>query len=238
MLCQILDTGTATAAKNMEIDQKLLKDLGSKRQCILHLYDWEGDSATYGYFVDPFQSLDLNKVQKHSIQLARRSTGGGIIFHLWDFAFSLLVPSSHPCFTINTLENYQTVNHLVADAVRMFSGDTVQPELLQKEAEPLDESCVCFCMAKPTHYDVMVNGQKVAGGAQRRTRLGFLHQGTISLIKPDRNYLEDLLLPHTKVLEAFDLNTFALVNDAPKFKEAKQDLQKELVSVFREGLAS
>jgi lipoate-protein ligase A len=237
MPCEILDTGKATAVKNMEIDQQLLKDLSAKNQCILHLYDWESDSATHGYFVDPFQSLDSKKVQKQALQIARRSTGGGIIFHLWDFAFSLLVPSTHPCFTINTLENYQTVNHLVANAVRLFSGNAVQPELLQKEAEPLNESCVCFCMAKPTHYDVMINGQKVAGGAQRRTRFGFLHQGTISLMKPDRKYLEDLLLPQTKVLEAFDLNTFALVNDVTKFKEAKQDLQKELLRVIREGLA-
>jgi lipoate-protein ligase A len=35
------------------------------------------------------------------------------------------------------------------------------------------------CFANPVRADVLVNGQKVAGAAQRRTRTGLLHQGSI-----------------------------------------------------------
>ena len=35
------------------------------------------------------------------------------------------------------------------------------------------------CFANPVRADVMMNGRKIAGAAQRRTRSGLLHQGSI-----------------------------------------------------------
>ncbi len=37
------------------------------------------------------------------------------------------------------------------------------------------------CFANPVRDDVMLLGRKIAGAAQRRTRGGFLHQGSIQL---------------------------------------------------------
>ncbi len=39
-----------------------------------------------------------------------------------------------------------------------------------------------LCFANPVRADVMVNGQKVAGAAQRRTRGGLLHEGSIQYV--------------------------------------------------------
>jgi lipoate-protein ligase A len=44
-------------------------------------------------------------------------------------------------------------------------------------------------MARPTKYDVMLQGRKIAGAAQRKTKAGFLHQGTIALLCPDPELL-------------------------------------------------
>jgi lipoate-protein ligase A len=35
------------------------------------------------------------------------------------------------------------------------------------------------CFANPVRADVMIDGRKIAGAAQRRTRGGLLHQGSI-----------------------------------------------------------
>src|SRR5690242_16384610 len=101
---QILDTGVAPAEKNMAFDAELLENLGG--QPILHFYEWERPSISYGYFIQPSKFLNLNNIKKQGIDLARRPTGGGIVFHLWDMAFSVLVPASSPHFSLNTLENY------------------------------------------------------------------------------------------------------------------------------------
>lgn len=233
MPCEIINTGVSSAVRNMEIDLQLLKGLASDNTCKLHIYDWSAASATYGYFANPFQSLDAEKVSQHALQLARRPTGGGVIFHIWDFAFSFLMPSQHPAFSINTLENYATVNRMLAETIRRFSGGTIQPELLQEEPKSFEESCACFCMAKPTQFDVMAEGRKVSGGAQRRTRHGFLHQGTISLVMPDRAYLEEVLIDSPNVLDGMDQNSYALLKGsytAKQLREAKQELEQCLVT--------
>ena len=45
----ILDTGTQPAENNMLLDAELLKNLDQHTLPILHFYDWQGDSATYGH---------------------------------------------------------------------------------------------------------------------------------------------------------------------------------------------
>ena len=39
-------------------------------------------------------------------------------------------------------------------------------------------------MAKPTPFDLVIEGKKVGGAAQRRTRKGLLHQGSLSVCPP------------------------------------------------------
>lgn len=222
MKWKIIDTGKATAKENMAIDYAFLRDLPNIQQPILHLYDWEGESATFGHFLDPYKYLDRNAVKNQGLQLAKRPTGGGIIFHLTDFAYSLLIPASHPNYSVNTLQNYAFVNNIIAKVMQKFLGTNEVPNLLQSEPQISNPYAKHFCMAQPTQYDVMWGGKKIGGGAQRRTKYGFLHQGTISLIKPDLGFLENVLI-HGDLADHFIQNTFfieSLKVDVIELKEA------------------
>ncbi len=234
---RLLDTGLGSAEENMALDVKLLEDLATtpSDHAVLHLYDWEGMCATYGYFIDPDTLLCRQAVAKRGLQLARRPTGGGIIFHVADLAFSVLVPAGHPGYSVNTLDNYAYINALVVRVVKSFSGENADLFLLPAEPVPLDAHARHFCMAKPTKYDVMLSGRKVGGGAQRRTRHGFLHQGTISLALPDEQLLQEVLLPGTAVLAAMRLNTCALLCGTPS-AQAISEARQSLKDIFQNQL--
>jgi lipoate-protein ligase A len=213
---KIVDTGVQTAEKNMEIDSALLEKLEGEQKPILHLYDWEGECATYGHFIEPADYLNLEMATELKLSLARRPTGGGIVFHICDLAFSFLLPSAHEAFSLNTLENYALVNQIVIETVGPWIANIVveqlpAPTLLPQDPVPLDRAAQHFCMAKPTKYDVMIGMQKIGGAAQRRTRAGFLHQGTISLAALPEEYLTQVLLPHTQVLGAMKQYTFSML---------------------------
>lgn len=210
---KVLDTGISSAEKNMQLDADLLHNLNRDDRPTLHFYEWDTDSASYGYFIDPSTYLDLEGVKRRSLSLARRPTGGGIVFHVWDFAFSVLIPANHPRFSMNTLENYAFINDAVLASVKEFLGKENALVLTKSDATSFDPSCARFCMARPTKYDVMLYGRKIAGAAQRRTKEGFLHQGTISLIMPDLSYLKEVLLPGTQVLDAMQNFTLPLLGD-------------------------
>ena len=50
-MLEIIDTTKTSAYENMQIDRKLLKTVSNP---ILHFYEWEKKSITYGVFVDAF----------------------------------------------------------------------------------------------------------------------------------------------------------------------------------------
>jgi len=231
----IIDSGKSSAKENMALDIQLLANAGSHSQPLLHLYDWSVPSATYGYFTDPYLVLKLEAVRKIGLDLVRRPTGGGIIFHMYDFAFSIVIPSNDRAYSVNTLENYAFVNSIIIEALKRFNG--VDSMLHPIESPPLDGHASRFCMAKPTKYDVMVDGRKVGGGAQRRTRDGFLHQGSIALSLPNEEFMSSILIPETRVLEAMRMHTYPLLKDvvaAESLKDIRCQLQETLKSVVLE----
>jgi lipoate-protein ligase A len=202
----------------MAQDELLLEQLANEP--ILHLYEWQRPSLTFGYFIEPNKFLNLDALARHGIDMARRPTGGGVVFHIWDLAFSFLMPSSHPRYSETPLENYRFVNSVVLAALQSFLK---QAQLLP--ATPIKpEVCRHFCMAQPTQYDVVWQGRKVAGSAQRKKKQGYLHQGTIAIHGPDIGLLHELVqdkliwqsietegfLAHVPLTEARQQVTYAL----------------------------
>jgi lipoate-protein ligase A len=233
----IIDTGKASAEMQMAYDASVLTDLTDHQKPILRFYEWTVPSITYGHFLDPFKYLNQEALIKHSMQLAKRPTGGGIIFHVFDFPFSVIIPSSHPGYTTNTLSNYRMVNQRVSQAIKCFLNEKIDPELLENDIGPFTTECESFCMAKPTIYDVMIDGRKVYGGAQRRTKKGFLHQGTISLTVPSSELLNEVLSSHPALLDAMSLSSGSLLGPNPTLPELKA-ARTQLKALLKHALCS
>ena len=216
MQWQILDTGVANAWHNMTLDYALLKKMLSTSAPILHLYDWEGDCTTYGYFQDPFSILSKEAVLEQKLHLARRPTGGGLLFHQTDFAFSILIPASHPAFSLNTLQNYAFINRFLADVIEKFTK--LKTDLYNSGSYSKDVQC---CMANPSPYDVMIGGKKVAGGAQRRNKHGFLHQGSVSLALLPESFLLDVL-QNRDLAHKINVNTYSIIDVLTQYKKLSE----------------
>lgn len=237
MTVEIVVSSPASPDQLMSRDAELLERVREHPSVLLHHYEWKGDSATFGYFVDPYHYLCREAVEKRGLALARRPTGGGILFHLWDLAFSVVIPASHTAYSANTMTNYATINSRVAMAIGRFSGVKHLPSMLQQQPEA-SSSQRHFCFAAPTKYDLLLEGRKVAGAAQRRTRWGYLHQGSISLLSPDPNYLR-AVVSDEEVSSAMMSQHYPLLGETSSAKElalARQELRALLESVICETL--
>lgn len=236
-MLKVIRTGFSSAEKNMQIDHELLANLS--KDPILHLYRWSGDSVTHGYFIRPEKIFNLSAIKKNKIDVARRPTGGGVVFHIWDLAFSFLMPSSHPRFSENTLDNYQYVNEVVLESVKEFIQNRTNLELID-QSYPIDASGLQnFCMARPTIYDVVLNGKKIAGAAQRRKKQGYLHQGTISLATPSQNLLAEVLQDPDPIVQAMLKYTHTpLGSDLSQsdLEDARSHVEKKLERQFEKSL--
>lgn len=216
----LFDSGLASPEENMALDSRILAKNKGKT---LHFYRWKGKSLTYGHFAKIDKLLEISALSEYGFSSAKRPTGGGVIFHLTDFAFSLFIPADDPLYSDNTLENYRLVNGLVQEAISLYLGKVSPSKLLQKGEKSGVDAANHFCMAHPTIYDVIFEGKKVGGAAQRKTKRGFLHQGTLSLALPDFDLLSKIILESDKVLPLMKKTTFSLIPG----KITQEELERE-----------
>ncbi len=161
------DHAPVSAAMNMAIDETLLEQA---RLPALRFYGWRHPSLSFGYFT---RFLEV-AAEADDRELVRRWTGGGVVPHGNDQTYSLVTPSSEPAAALGPTAIYATLHTAIRDALRE-EGKNAQ---LAPEAAPkISEAC----FANPVRNDLLLDGRKIAGAAQRRTRLGFLHQGSIQL---------------------------------------------------------
>lgn len=163
------DPQPRTAAMNMAVDEMLLTGLAG--QPLLRIYRWTRPSVSIGCF-DPVEPA-MQRWPTHD--LVRRWTGGGMVEHGSDLTFSLLVPRSQPLALLPASESYRVIHEAVAGALSRtgIAAGTLDPP---SKSVP-GGSRACF--ENPVAFDLLVADRKVAGGAQRRTKSGLLHQGSV-----------------------------------------------------------
>lgn len=195
----LIESGPKPPEWNMKADEEAL----NLAEPILRFYEWSIPSVTYGYFLNPDDYFDPEGLKKHSLAIARRPTGGGVIFHTSDLAFSLIVPADHPFYSLDPLRSYHEINSRVLEAIKEldFAGSLSHLDQCSRGG---------FCMAKPTKYDLLLDGKKVGGAAQRKTKGGLLHQGSIYLAHPDPKMLHEVLKNGKYISEEMQRASFPL----------------------------
>lgn len=176
--CRLLLQGPGTPSWNMAADEALLRLV---REPILRIYGWDRPAVSIGYF-DPWRVVPAGR------PFVRRFTGGGLVDHARDLTYSLIVSREHPLNQAGPQESYCQVHRAVARALAACgwnAGVTEQPLQALGNA----------CFQKPVKFDVVQGEIKLAGAAQRRTREGCLHQGSILLPEdPNRPALVSALI--------------------------------------------
>ena len=163
----IRDREPATGAMNMAIDEALLEQATLPA---LRFYRWRRPALSFGYF-GRFAEVSREAGDR---ELVRRWTGGGIVPHGEDLTYSLVTPVSISVAAAAPRVIYAALHCAMRKAL---ASHGIVAELATAAASRISDAC----FANPVTNDVLLNGRKIAGAAQRRTRRGFLHQGSIQL---------------------------------------------------------
>jgi len=171
---------------NMAIDEALLE-----RAVVpsIRFYRWRSPALSFGYF-GKFSDVATYAAER---DLVRRWTGGGIVFHGDDLTYSIVIPMSDAVFDESSIGIYEKIHRALADALngvgeRAVVAGGVDPGGIALSKHAAASGYNCF--ANPVRADVMMNGRKIAGAAQRRTRRGLLQQGSIQGITTNNDLAE------------------------------------------------
>ena len=177
-----------SAAMNMAIDEVLLETAAVPT---IRFYRWRSPALSFGYF-GKFSDVAIYAAER---DLVRRWTGGGIVFHGDDLTYSILIPASDPVFDESSIAIYEKIHRALCEALNgigtqaVVAGDTDLGGLVDGIRAAVSASGY-NCFANPVRADILINGRKIAGAAQRRTRRGLLQQGSIQGITTNTDLAE------------------------------------------------
>jgi lipoate-protein ligase A len=157
-----------SAACNMAWDEALLESVPRIGRPVLRFYGWTEQAASFGYF-QRFADVECLTPLR---PLVRRPTGGGLVPHDRDWTYALVFPAVHPWHRCRARESYARVHEWIQRALKLLALET---ELAR--GDRTGHTGQCFVDA--VRCDVLWQGRKVAGAAQRRTRQGLLIQGSV-----------------------------------------------------------
>jgi lipoyl(octanoyl) transferase len=177
-----------SATMNMAIDEALLENATNPA---IRFYRWQSPALSFGYF-GRFADVASHQGER---DLVRRWTGGGIVLHGEDLTYSIVILASDAAFAESSTSIYETIHQGLCHALNTIGkcaavAGGIDPGHTKIAMRSAVSDAGYNCFANPVRADVMINGRKIAGAAQRRTRGGLLQQGSIQGIELQDNLTE------------------------------------------------
>ncbi|MCX7702783.1 MAG: lipoate--protein ligase family protein [Planctomycetota bacterium] len=168
---RFIETPPLDGAFNMALDESLMSLVVLP---VLRCYRWFPPALSLGYFQETV-SVDMESYRAQGYTIVRRPTGGGAICHKDELTFAVVTPVSHQ-IARSTVTAYQTIHGIIIAALEKVG---VKAFVRGDSAEDPPERFLCF--ERTISCDIVCEGRKLVGSAQRRTKRGFLQHGSIPL---------------------------------------------------------
>jgi lipoate-protein ligase A len=176
---RLIRSGFMTGAENMALDEALLEAVaGGRSGPVLRLYRWNPPTVTLGYAQRGEDLVNLAACRELGFDVVRRCTGGRAVLHDREVTYAVIAPERDTLFPGGILENYK----VIAEALRQTLDSLGLPAVMAPgrchgaEGVGVQKSA---CFTAPSSYELVHQGCKVTGGAQKRHGGAFLQHGSI-----------------------------------------------------------
>ena len=181
---------------NMARDEHLLQRAIATGRPSLRLYGWERLTLSLGRAQKLDRRMDLAACHALGLPMVRRSTGGRAVLHGQDLTYAVAAPlaassgvsapgagdRSGPSglpFGGGVLSTYRAISDVL---VAFFRGLGHEPRVQAYAGRERVALASPNCFATPSAFEILIDGKKLVGSAQRRRAEGFLQHGSIPLL--------------------------------------------------------
>jgi len=177
--------GAYDAPTNMARDRALLEraEAGSLERPLLRLFTFSPPGITLGRAQVPEVELDLEAVERDGVRWALRPTGGRAIWHEEEWTFSLVSALGPEGWATTPSGAYERTGRLLAAALgRLGVPAELSPGAPRGPGAPRAvRGAAPPCFASTARHELVAEGRKLAGIAQRAVRGALLQQGSLLL---------------------------------------------------------
>ncbi len=201
----------AGAERQMAIDEAILRryDKG-KSVPTFRFFRFKPSAITLGYSQELHETIKVEECEKNDIPYVRRITGGGTVFH--DYLGEI---------------TYSVVTEKIEGDIEESFHKLLKPIIKTLEDYGLE------ARFKP-YNDILVNGKKISGSAQRRGKKGLLQHGTL-MFATDLELLSNILRLDEEKLKRKGADSFLdLVTTMEKESGEKPD-PEDLIEAMKKN---
>lgn len=183
---RVIELEARAGAENMAIDEAIAAGIAAGTSPpTIRFYTWKPDAVSIGYFQRLRDEVDLEACSVKGIDVVRRRTGGGAVYHdeEGEITYSLIAPEG--MFSKDIRASYRDICGSIIEGLASLG--------IAADFRPIN--------------DVTVNGRKISGSAQTR-RQGVLTQHGTVLYAIDRDTMFSVLRPSEKKLADKPVDSF------------------------------
>lgn len=161
---RLLKLETYNAFMNMAIDEAILRArIKNHIQNTLRFYCWKPSAVSIGRFQNIEKEVQLDNCRKHGVDIVRRITGGGTVYH-----------DSEDEITYSVVANKKDLEtpDITTVYAKIYAGLAEAVKILGLEAD-FNKGNVKTCP------NLMVNSKKISGSAQSHKKSVVLQHGTL-----------------------------------------------------------
>jgi lipoate-protein ligase A len=158
---RLLCTGAGNAFYNMALDEAILEAVAAgESPPTLRFYGWAPPAVSLGSSLVLEDEIDEAACRAEGVDVVRRISGGGAVFHHQELTYSIIMPVTHPLAAGQGIDaSYGTLCAGIIEGLAILGLDA--------RFQPIN--------------DLIVGGKKVSGNAQSRRRGCILQHGTVLL---------------------------------------------------------
>ncbi len=165
----------------MAIDEALLHSFDpSASSPVLRLYRWNPPALSLGRYQKAAVILDLGRCDRDNVTVVRRVTGGGVIYHADELTYSLVCAPEQIPPASSIKDSFRVLTGFLLRFYRTLGLEPSYATDTAPEGTSFGER-TAFCFAGRESFDILVNGGKIGGNAQRRMKNVIFQHGSIPL---------------------------------------------------------
>ena len=113
--------------------------------------------------------------------MVRRVSGGGTIYHSDELTYSIVCSPGHIPATTSVKDSFRVLTGFLIDFYRVLGLNASYAVDTAPDSEPLGVR-TAFCFAGKETFDILIDGKKIGGNAQRRHKNIIFQHGSIPII--------------------------------------------------------
>ena len=192
------------AGFNMAADLYLLGRGGGRGDVTVRFYSWARPCVTLGYMQSARAELDFDALRARGADWIRRPTGGRAVLHHGDITYSCAFPKSVTALGRGITETYRLITQCLMAGLDRASVKCAAHDS-DSELRGVGRTVKLPCFLAPNRNEVMVNGKKLVGSAQKRSADAVLQHGSIPITNDYRKLPEYLRIDELEKIKQTEL---------------------------------